>query len=131
MKRGTGSVTAMPGWMAVSGAVSPKRTATGSAQAPAQLRSQVALTVIVRPSLTVKPLPVAAISVASQRSTMRAPAFCAARAKAGDTRRGLACPSSAQNEPAIACSPSHGWARRKAVPALISRCSPCAAASSR
>jgi hypothetical protein len=108
MKRGSGSVTAMPGWMRSIGASSPKARATVSAQAPAQFSSQRRAHAQALAVAEHEVLPSWPSSVTSQCSITRAPAARAARAKAGLTRRGLAWPSPGHQDAATACAPSQG-----------------------
>ncbi len=116
MKCGTGSVTAITGWLERRGTASPKYSAMGPDHAPAQLSSAGARTSSALPERSKKPLPSCATSSTLWRSKICAPARCAASAKAGDTSRGLACPSSAHSEPPTARVPSQGQrSRRRAI----------------
>jgi hypothetical protein len=121
MKCGTGSVTAITGWPERSGSVSPNCSAMAPAQAPAQLSSTGACTSSALPLRTMNMAPSCATSSTLWRSKTCAPARCAASAKAGDTRRGLACPSSTHREPPTARVPSQGHCSRRRAAEISSR----------
>ena len=75
---------------------SPKRAASRAPQAPELLISVPPRSVRPDSVSTTKPLPSRATCFAPSSSISSAPAARAARAKAGPTRRGLACPSLGQ-----------------------------------
>ncbi len=121
MKCGTGSVTAISGLRERIGGVSPNWLAMAPAHAPAQLSSTGACTSSALPERTVNSAPSCATSSTWWRSKTCAPARRAAKAKAGDTRRGLACPSSMHSEPPMARVPSHGACVRRRAAEISSR----------
>ncbi len=107
MKYGSGSVTTMLGQSGLMGTPSPNQAATSPPQRPATLTRRRACAEA-GPASTSKVEPVQRAPSTFANSRMSAPAARAARAKAGATRRGLACPSSAQSEAPTTFGPSQG-----------------------
>jgi hypothetical protein len=129
MRWGKGSVTRIWGISGLRATASPNQPATFPAQAPAQLKRRGLANS--RPSAVVRQNSpaVTAPPVISVRSRISTPAPRAASAKAGETSRGLAWPSSAAREPPTTSSPSQGKRARIALRPRGSKSRPKPAAS--